>query len=98
MYFVNIYVAFYNAAYYLPCMFVFFIIKLQCSVNNTLLNLLFFFVRLTMPLKGAKTRNYNKKYYFENKNIIIRVVKNLLHMVRQVTANTQTVAPNRLPD
>ena len=23
-----------------------------------------------MPLKGAKKRSYNKKYYFENKNMI----------------------------
>ena len=28
----------------------------------------------------------------------IRVVKNLLHVVRQITTNTQTVAPSRLPD
>ena len=61
-----------------------------------------------MPLKGAKKRSYNKKYYFENKDIIStrkkeayhedldKIVKNLLHVVRQITTNTQIVAPSRL--
>ena len=62
-----------------------------------------------MPLKGAKKRSYNKKYYFENKDIIstrkkeayyedLRVVKSLLHVVRKIMTNTQTVALSQLPD
>ena len=63
-----------------------------------------------MPLKVAKKRSYNTKYYFKKKDIISTRKKeayyedldksreNLLHVVRQIMTNTQTVAPSGLPD
>jgi len=38
-----------------------------------------FFARVTMPLKGAKKKNYNKKYYVQNKDKISEQKKTSYH-------------------
>ena len=57
---VNVYLVFLNAAYLLLCTFVFFsrffLIKLQCSVNNTLLNFVVFLSKVNDAFERSKEK------------------------------------------
>ena len=55
-----------------------------------------------MPLKGAKKRSYNKKYYFENKDIISTHKKEVyyeeLDRSREESATRSKTNYNKHPD